>query len=1783
MKYYHQDDPDTHYTWEQMVSMAGTEDQVLVDQYIRNNGYKPFTEGDTVSSEVEGLTDDLFEEAKQEDSTYDEFEAALNIKPPVDPYAEVDYTTHAPISTDPASEVNITDATLPSVFAQTIQDFATRNNIDLGEGGASRGFIPKTYDMFDIIGMMERKGTPKEISAAKYLSKILNLETVDPENPLSILSQEEEGVETILETSFGGIEVVQTDDFGDQLAIFVNGKDDPYMLDLSSNTFDAWKENLKVISTIQETESILTGDALKNSWAGGFVRNLMDLGKRDEGYSLSEVNNGLEYAGYRITDGSGRGYSNYTHTPVLEKKNSEGEWEVVFTPDLTNVKRGRITGEPLVYTDENLLVSPTQTGYQQISTFLENNIDPKGRDKLLQWAFDIAVVNNNKAEKIRLEQIKPNISPKEAEKEIFALPVKYSHEQGTDIMGPGISAVDWENKNLGIYWETLRQQVNTLRKQDLISDTQVEAFYSWMAKNLEDSMKDRQRSFTESMGKETPNVYQNDTPKNVVANDEVINRFKSLGGLENEPGNIFEFVNDKGELKTVNLKTLLMTPMLQGGGDIPSFFEGVNYDSGVETDSFLGPMMAPNNFVKVLYNQVGARLLDQKSSGPVGLLFKSNEETALLELGTAMIRKKVQVSERNMEIIQNMLPALAKRGNEIYKGGIKKLEELLEGIDAPADYQFIVSGDDYFVQVSTGPLDKPLSEKDQKRYNQATQVANELTMLVNDMQVSQKQIEAAYRTVGEKQGKYLKETGYTEQLGLVSSLEYGTGDLVGQDFASGFNSLWLTTAGIFNRDYALREQRKENFLTQYVFQPQADFSGLRGIKGGGFFEGVELEDGKVYREGGLNTLRFGAQQAANTTLALATGGLGRAWAIGSSLNFGMQGVNIATRAAIAVPFGISSYGDTWRNLNIQQDMVEIAKSNQINLDRAWNDGDIDSSFSYSRQTAQNNLLIAQSELSPLQIHAASASNATIEAAFTYLIGTGRNTVAFYDDIASFNKLRSSLKSTKIRQILEQSGATHYKTFGQLPLAVQAKIVGLYGKEWIKRQGREILEEEAIEFNQQVVTQGLILANPIDFSRMDDVAFSTFVSSGPMNTTGVITNAFNTVGRTIKNTEVINSANNKIDGWLGELDNLHGNNKKRRSEIYMLINEQFKMIGFENFKMTAQTLALGKDKIYELMQLNEMKVGLWSAAGVTPGMNQKQINDQISKYKKGLKKSELELFEKEMSNVEGSIAEIQKDINWEAAKSNLGSTWTYYNKNLNDNDNVYKGLKNDQERIAYILQTQRQDQIDYNTEKAKANATDKQKQEITNRINAWADDKKASGVWGRVSKKRLQELEDQIWANKGLNQYLYQGKALTASIRTNADASRLLGKTSLNYIQIKDSIEKELNKPQYKHISPQDKKQIIDEYNKEKGYGALIDLADGRKVFLVENEKEARAAIDNNKVPAGTVLYHEYRHAVDRLYFDNDPSKINDYAERLFASIWNHNRQDESSAISLAGAQAVGWFLGTGYGTEQDQAFISMLFNLRSVNEEGSLWNEDGTLTDEGRKGWNAISDTAKDELAKRIEESIYANLEYVKNLVKTPGAFGRGKIFIEEAILGKAFGKMLVNTNDKALDFAISNALAFERGETSLRERARGIELEDIGKPSDKKSPKSSKPAKRSGKISGEAQRAKAIVDALGSPYNAEDNSGFNPEDRKWGEKLATQLLAMVKAYVEDYKNYGSHPIDVKEELTYGAIAGLYRDGKDGKNDISRFNTSNDSLYGYLMGRIKWRVDDIWDAQFKNK
>ena len=241
MNYYHQDDPDTLVSWEQLVDLAGSEDEEVVNTYIRENGYIGVAEGDSPTPVETAIADTAAEEITDVKEgggdTYNELEKILNTKPqpPGGQGAHNVLTTDKPVVVDP--DINITTVNLPNVFEDVLGDFFDTQEIDREERNK--------YNIFDIVEKMQTEGTFIEKNAANYLSDILNLKNVDPENPFSILSQEPEAIEKFLETNFGGIEVVKSGEGIDELKIFVKGKDSPYVLNLHTNSYEDWVKNLK--------------------------------------------------------------------------------------------------------------------------------------------------------------------------------------------------------------------------------------------------------------------------------------------------------------------------------------------------------------------------------------------------------------------------------------------------------------------------------------------------------------------------------------------------------------------------------------------------------------------------------------------------------------------------------------------------------------------------------------------------------------------------------------------------------------------------------------------------------------------------------------------------------------------------------------------------------------------------------------------------------------------------------------------------------------------------------------------------------------------------------------------------------------------------------------------------------------------------------------------------------------------------------------------------------------------------------------------------------------------------------------------------------------------------------------------------------------------------------------------------------------------------------------------------------------------------------------------------
>jgi len=104
---------------------------------------------------------------------------------------------------------------------------------------------------------------------------------------------------------------------------------------------------------------------------------------------------------------------------------------------------------------------------------------------------------------------------------------------------------------------------------------------------------------------------------------------------------------------------------------------------------------------------------------------------------------------------------------------------------------------------------------------------------------------------------------------------------------------------------------------------------------------------------------------------------------------------------------------------------------------------------------------------------------------------------------------------------------------------------------------------------------------------------------------------------------------------------------------------------------------------------------------------------------------------------------------------------------------------------------------------------------------------------------------------------------------------------------------------------------------------------------------------------------------------------------------------------------------------------------------------------------------------------------------------------------------------------------------------------------------------------------AKKTLDDIGN--SGEYDPANNQEQNK---KIVEQLPAMVKVQVDNYfNNRPSLKADksVREEVQMETLFRLINPTKKGRSDITGFNVSNDSLYGYLNGRIKFRMLDTFE------
>lgn len=276
--------------------------------------------------------------------------------------------------------------------------------------------------------------------------------------------------------------------------------------------------------------------------------------------------------------------------------------------------------------------------------------------------------------------------------------------------------------------------------------------------------------------------------------------------------------------------------------------------------------------------------------------------------------------------------------------------------------------------------------------------------------------------------------------------EYGTAELMAKDFGDATYGIFLALPTLTGSQWAIDEQVRLNQKNE-VYMTMG-----------------ELGDGSGNK--GLFALRTLSQQFPNILMAIGTGSVGNALKLSDAM----------VKTTIATTFGVTSGADTYRRLTVQTDLVDQAKKQQVWLKGAYKEGLIDQS-TYANGMADAAQTIAFNNMSDTQILGASFMTGVVEGTVTRYIGSANNTVKILKDIRG------------------------YPTISQTALANKNTLLGkygLYGMEYGKRVGGELIEESTILLGTQGLSEFAILDRDFNLDQLDDVWFSTLLTAGFSN-------------------------------------------------------------------------------------------------------------------------------------------------------------------------------------------------------------------------------------------------------------------------------------------------------------------------------------------------------------------------------------------------------------------------------------------------------------------------------------------------------------------------------------------------------------------------------------------------------------------------------------------------------------------------------------------------------------
>jgi len=958
-----------------------------------------------------------------------------------------------------------------------------------------------------------------------------------------------------------------------------------------------------------------------------------------------------------------------------------------------------------------------------------------------------------------------------------------------------------------------------------------------------------------------------------------------------------------------------------------------------------------------------------------------DDDQTIINLGELLDKTENALQDKSLAYKILKLKTATKLLEEIPKLGITTVDEKIKDIEG-VKYNFQnIEGQGSFYSISAS---KDLSDGDQAKFNEAQamlfKIQNTLQTLQQDktetidnfknqivnlkyketLDENQKnertkvEIDSLLTTVNNDTGSnytvkeavdYIKKRD-SQQINMYDAFakEYGTAELMAKDFGDATYGIFLALPTLAGSQFAIDEQVRLN------------------QKNEAYMTMGELGDGSGDK--GLFALRTLSQQFPNILMAIGTGAAGNAFHLSDAM----------VKTSIATTFGVTSGADTYRRLTIQKGLVDQAKQQQVWLKGAYKEGLIDQS-TYANGMADSAQTIAFNDMSDTQILGASFMTGVVEGTVTRYIGSANNTVKILKDVRG------------------------YPTISQTALANKNTLLGkygLYGMEYGKRVGGELIEESTILLGTQGLSEFAILDRDFNLDQLDDVWFSTLLTAGFSNGPSLAYSAVVNVSVSQEMKKQASEQYNKIKILRESLLNENLNDSEVKA-INNEIQERTEGLGEMNGEAAVDAQALGSDKLKKLFHFKQIKDGLLRQAGVDANTDPSKINYILGQYKRRkLTSDEKSNFERELSSIESSINEIRNsDKDYESVKDMLNDndpTFGMYaatEKRLKENPtDQWKRAKTPRQKIAAVISYLNSEVTSENTEKARKDPKIEEK---------WQEQVKIYTLMG------MPIPDKEKWL---INEGRLLGRQTTTAITVATESSQaadILNEKSLNDLTL-------IQKPEGSDLLVElesmykNKEITVVEYENLKNELKANPTSEGFIVnnkFIINAVGDIKERIKANDYRASIVVLHEINHAQDDRFFGNTTNGLSargkDYAENFRKALL------ESNNVNL---KNIG---------NQANNIVKKLYG-------------------------STVNDRYLDEWTKEAQSLLFA-FEGDLQLETTEQSFGTLDNIIDKVFGGSRYN---INTPQKALAYALGSNAAARQGKMSEFVK-RGIELQNKG------------------------------------------------------------------------------------------------------------------------------------------